>query len=418
MDTRQLKALEIAARCRLSFDGVAWSVPSQTSGGSYRVVLGGPDGRTCTCEDWTLRRLDCKHILAALLVAERDGTGKAPALDSDSAPQRKTYPQNWSIYNLAQTTEKHRFQELLFDLCQHLPAAGRKETGRKPIPWSDVVFACAFKVYSTISSRRFDGDLRDAHEKGYLTRKPHFNAINASLENPVPTPLLKGLIARSALPLRAIETDFAIDSSGFSVSRFVKWFDEKYGERSGKDWVKVPICTGVKTNVVAAIEIHGRDAADCPQFRPLLATTVKNFTVKEMSGDKAYSSLENVEAVDALGAFPAIAFKANASGASGGAFERLFFYYTYHREAFLATYHKRSNAESTFSMVKAKFRDNVRSRTDDAMTNEVLCKFLAHNICCVLMSQVELGIEAEFWPEVGRKEGEAAILPMKLNRAK
>jgi hypothetical protein len=48
-------------------------------------------------------------------------------------------------------------------------------------------------------------------------------------------------------------------------------------------------------------------------------------------------------------------------------------------------------------MIKAKFRDHVRSRTDTAMKNEVLCKFLCHNICVVHQSQIELGIEPVFW---------------------
>jgi len=50
-------------------------------------------------------------------------------------------------------------------------------------------------------------------------------------------------------------------------------------------------------------------------------------------------------------------------------------------------------------MVKAKFGDAVRSRTDAAMVNEVLCKFLCHNICCVIQEQAELGIEPVFWQE-------------------
>ena len=50
-------------------------------------------------------------------------------------------------------------------------------------------------------------------------------------------------------------------------------------------------------------------------------------------------------------------------------------------------------------MVKAKFKDSVMSKTDVAMKNEVLCKFLCHNICCVIMSQAELGIEAVFWKD-------------------
>lgn len=63
----------------------------------------------------------------------------------------------------------------------------------------------------------------------------------------------------------------------------------------------------------------------------------------------------------------------------------------------MAHYHKRSNVESTFSMIKAKFRDHVRSKTDVAMTNEVLCKILCHNICCLIQAMYELGIEPTFW---------------------
>lgn len=42
---------------------------------------------------------------------------------------------------------------------------------------------------------------------------------------------------------------------------------------------------------------------------------------------------------------------------------------------------------------------NVRSKTDTAMTNEVLCKILCHNICCLIQAMYELGIEPTFWEE-------------------
>ena len=51
------------------------------------------------------------------------------------------------------------------------------------------------------------------------------------------------------------------------------------------------------------------------------------------------------------------------------------------------------NVESTFSMIKAKFGDSLRSKTDTAMVNEALCKVLCHNICCLIQSPYELGIE-------------------------
>jgi len=59
-------------------------------------------------------------------------------------------------------------------------------------------------------------------------------------------------------------------------------------------------------------------------------------------------------------------------------------------------YHKRSNVESTFSMVKAKFGDSVRSKTEVAMKNEALCKILAHNLCCLISAIYELGIDPSF----------------------
>ena len=47
-------------------------------------------------------------------------------------------------------------------------------------------------------------------------------------------------------------------------------------------------------------------------------------------------------------------------------------------------------------MIKRKFGDSVRSKTDVAMRNEVLCKILCHNICCLISAMFELGITPSF----------------------
>jgi hypothetical protein len=60
---------------------------------------------------------------------------------------------------------------------------------------------------------------------------------------------------------------------------------------------------------------------------------------------------------------------------------------------FLAHYHKRSNVESTFSAIKRKFGDAVRSKTDTSMMNEALAKIVCHNLCCVIQEWYELGID-------------------------
>jgi transposase len=91
--------------------------------------------------------------------------------------------------------------------------------------------------------------------------------------------------------------------------------------------------------------------------------------------------------------------KTNTTGGAGGLFAKMIGYYQYQQDAFLAAYHKRSNVESTFSMVKRKFGDSLRCRTDVAMRNEVYAKLLCHNLCCVIQSQKELGCEPVFWKE-------------------
>ncbi len=89
---------------------------------------------------------------------------------------------------------------------------------------------------------------------------------------------------------------------------------------------------------------------------------------------------------------------------------KMFHLYNLNRDEYLSHYHKRSNVESTNSMIKAKFGDHIRSKTDTAMTNEALCKVLCHNTCCLIQSHYELGINATFWGE------EVASLPIPAER--
>lgn len=65
----------------------------------------------------------------------------------------------------------------------------------------------------------------------------------------------------------------------------------------------------------------------------------------------------------------------------------------------MRNYHKRSNVETTLHMIKSKFGDSVRSRTARAQINEVLCKVLCHNICCLIQSMFELNLKPKFYAE-------------------
>ncbi|HEY7313834.1 MAG TPA: hypothetical protein VH643_31075 [Gemmataceae bacterium] len=47
-------------------------------------------------------------------------------------------------------------------------------------------------------------------------------------------------------------------------------------------------------------------------------------------------------------------------------------------------------------MVKGKFGDSLRLKTDTAMVNEALAKLLAHNLVVVIHEMYELGIDPTF----------------------
>ncbi|MBA3483352.1 MAG: transposase [Pirellulales bacterium] len=250
-----------------------------------------------------------------------------------------------------------------------------------------------------MSSRRFATDLREAYDKGHISRVPHFNSVLNVLDSEETTAILTELVAKSAEPLAALEDSFAIDSSGFSGCRFDRWYDSKWKNAAPKcrrSWVKAHCMTGVKTNVVTSVKVLDGDSGDITQFKPLLAETAERFTIKEVSADKAYLSDPVMQAVDDVGGRAYIPFKSNSLARRPGLWNNAYHYFHLHRDEFCAHYHKRSNVESTFSMIKRKFGDSVRAKNETAMRNEALAKFVCHNLCCLIQSMNEFGIDPTF----------------------
>jgi transposase len=242
-------------------------------------------------------------------------------------------------------------------------------------------------------------DMREYAAKGHIDRAPSYNSTFRCLENPAVTPILKAMIEESARPMRPIETDFAADSTGFTTRVYQRWYDSKYGRmKIESGWIKAHVMTGVRTNIVTAVEVTGPTASDYRQFKPLLDSTAARFDIEKVSADKAYSGRGNIEAIHMIGAFPLIPFKSNTTAAQGPPlWKRMYHFFLYNQDEFMQHYHKRSNVETTFSMIKAKFGGFVRSKLPTAQVNEVLCKVLCHNLCVLVQISYEVGKDATFW---------------------
>jgi transposase len=407
MDARQQKGLEIAARARIEKRGETWFVPSQSAKGTYRVTMD-DNGPHCTCPDFELRGVRCKHSYAVEILMQRetvtetapDGTSQTTV--TETAAVRVTYAQNWPAYNRAQTQEKAMFCSLLGELAATVPEPVQT-MGRPRIPMADAIFCAAFKVYSTASSRRFMTDLREAHGAGLVSRAWHFNSVLNCIDNAAMTPILSDLVTASAAPLASVESTFAVDSTGFGTVQYYRHFTAKWGGREieQRDWLKLHALIGTSTNVIATASVTDRNAHDSPEFVPLLNAAHPTFRMDVVTADKAYGSRVNVRHTAKLGGTAYIALKSNTVAHNtqmmtykqdDSAWRTLWHLYNLRRDEFLAVYHARSNAESTFSSMKRVFGDTLRSKTRVAQTNELLLKVIAHNIVCLIHSMLELDV--------------------------
>ena len=204
-------------------------------------------------------------------------------------------------------------------------------------------------------------DMREAHAAGHASRAVHYNSIFDVLEDERTGHILKSLIAATAAPLKAVEENFAIDSTGFSGCKFDRWYDEKWGEPRSEA-------------VVGEIARNGRHQ-DRHHYRPgsgrkeqcrlphvcsrLMNQTAQQFKIKDFCADMGYLSECNLQAITDLGATPLIPFKSNSAPKRPGVWNKCYHWFNLHREEFLARYHQRSNVESVFSAIKRLFGDSV-----------------------------------------------------------
>ena len=423
LTTREERGRQIAKLGGIRQLGTRYVVPAQSANApTYLVDL---VDETCTCPDYETRRQRCKHVEAALFYIAWEGVvsddengvsvdGNGVSVDGTDAvtperkPKRKTYPRNWRAYNDAARHERERLRPILKGLCARVLEPERAEClpGRKPIPLRDLIFAIVMKVYTGLSGRRAEDEIRLCAKLGYISRPMHHNAIHRAMEDEELTAILEWLVEESAGPLAAVENiagQFSQDSTGFSTVMYDRWFDQKHGKlRAEHPWVKLHATTGALTHGITCAKVSPE--GDCKRLPEQLERTARRFDVKEFSADKAYLTEECIGAIAAAGAKPLIPFKSNSiNHPDDRAWNDMWCHFQLRRDDFLAAYHRRSNCETVMSMVKSKFGSSVRSKLPVAQTNEIYCKVIAHNLACIVLAIAEFGIETPF--------NNAAILP-------
>jgi len=311
--------------------------------------------------------------------------------------RRLTYRQDWSNYNSAETQEKVVSEALLIELLDSYPKRSVK-IGRPKSTLKDRIICMFHYSHSRQSARRCSSELTFAKQRGVISKKPHFNSVLNYYGDISLTPILENLISITSLPLRLVESRFAADSTGFSTSRFDRWFNvrNKKPQRI-RQWKKLHITTGTRSNIVTSVVITDGTGGDSPHLVPMAERTNTFFRMTEFSADRAYSSRNNMDSLAQMGAIPYIPFRSNARGNSRGSriWSLMYDYFHQNQDRFLQSYHRRSNVESTFHMIKSKFGDSLRTKKDASQINEILMKILCHNLAVLVHESLEQGLEID-----------------------
>jgi hypothetical protein len=200
--TREERGRQIAKLGGIRQLGGRYVVPSQSANSNVPTYLVDVVEQTCTCPDYELRRVVCKHQEAVLfwLAWESAVNAETGEVALPAKLRRKTYRQDWRSYEAAQTTERERVPQLLHSLCKTVEEAEREpgRPGRKPIPRREAIYAIATKVYSLCSGRRAEPDIKAAVDRGHLSRVWDPNTLFRVMEDPTLTPVLVRLIMESS----------------------------------------------------------------------------------------------------------------------------------------------------------------------------------------------------------------------------
>jgi len=302
--------------------------------------------------------------------------------------KRKRWPRDEALYNEVQESEFLNF----FEFVRFLTNKVCKNSKMKSV----ITCLLVWHKFPNLSVRRARGFLLLLKKYKIINAKiPSFKTLSNYRENNSLLLILDELIEESSKPLSEIERDFATDATGIRTNLFSSWYSIRcQKEIKRRDHLTIHITTGVKSNIVTALNVETKSGNDNKIFREHVDKTIKNFKAKEFSGDGRYWCKENCKKVDEVGAKPYFLVWKNWSGKSRGCmpWKLMNLESKKNPEEYGRHYHKRSNVESTNHSKKVIHGNKVFSRLKSSRVNEETLRWINHNINVLNRARYEWNI--------------------------
>ena len=290
--------------------------------------------------------------------------------------KRKRWPRDEILYNQIQENEFLNF----FEFVRYLTNSVCKNAKMKKC----ISCLLIWHKFPNLSARRARSFLLFLRKLKIINSKiPCFKTLCNYRAEPIIGNILDELITESSKPLSAIEHDFATDATGIKTKLFSSWYSIRCKKEIRKrDHLTIHITTGVKSNVVTAINVETKAGKDNKIFREHVDKTAENFKVNEWSGDGRYWCKENCRKINGIGAKPYFLVWKNWSGKSRGCmpWKLMNLESKNNPEEYGKHYHKRSNVESTNHSKKIIHGNKVYSKSYSARINEETLRWINHNI--------------------------------------
>ncbi len=169
------------------------------------------------------------------------------------------------------------------------------------------------------------------------------------------------------------------DSTGFGLRKYKSWSHAKHGEVTGHDFAKLHAIAAIGGKILS-FEATPGTSGDSPEFARMMSRIPKGgYGIVAL--DSAYDSYKNCELIAKSGRGPVIKpAKGHEKPRGFSARAKMLRWLRDRPDEFWQAYHKRSQAESLFSVMKERAGSVLRAKLDGTITVELFARVLCYNL--------------------------------------
>ena len=242
--------------------------------------------------------------------------------------------------------------------------------------WQHLVLL-TLRQYERKSYRRFVEFLEEAFGVvGFLglSRIPHYTTLQKAAARLRHGMLLK-MLESFVIYCQVVRMLAGMNTTGLSHGQASYYYTKKFKLR--RKFVKMTILADLRRQLVCGIKIRHKRRNDMYDFAPLLRRLTWLARVEKVVADRGFDSEQNHVDADKLGVGRCIIrpryenlLMSKTKDEHRKRMKRMFAW---------KTYHKRSKAETIFSMIKRMLGDSVMSRSIMTQNREALYRVIAYN---------------------------------------